>query len=286
MAPARRSFAAPRNRPCRANEETVENEQMKKHESSKARQQEAERCVDPSMTRPRKPLIVVPTYNEAENVDDLLVEIWRELPGAHVLFVDDASPDGTAERVRAQQERNPELVHLLDRDGKRGMGTAYVAGFGWALERDYDAVVEMDADLSHDARELPTLIGLLSDADVVIGSRYIPGGGTQNWSRLRLAISRFGSFYARAILGLPIRDLTGGFNAWHRRVLEALPLDRVRSEGYSFQIELKLRAARAGFQLVETPIVFVDRRAGQSKMTWRIVAEAMVRVWWMRLGGS
>jgi dolichol-phosphate mannosyltransferase len=227
----------------------------------------------------------VPTYNEAENVDDLLVEIRRELPEAHVLFVDDTSPDGTAERVRAQQKRNPERVHLLDRDGKHGMGTAYVAGFSWALEHDYDAVVEMDADLSHDARELPTLVGLLSDADVVIGSRYIPGGGTQNWSRLRLAISRFGSFYARVILGLPIRDLTGGFNAWHRRVLEALPLDRVRSEGYSFQIELKLRAARAGFRLVETPIVFVDRRAGQSKMTWRIVAEAMVRVWWMRLGG-
>jgi dolichol-phosphate mannosyltransferase len=166
------------------------------------------------------------------------------------------------------------------------MGTAYVAGFSWALERDYDAVVEMDADLSHDARALPTLVGLLSDADVVIGSRYVPGGGTENWSRLRLAISRFGSFYARGILGLPIRDLTGGFNAWHRRVLEALPLDRVRSEGYSFQIELKLRAARAGFRLVETPIVFVDRRAGQSKMSWRIIIEAMVRVWWLRLGGS
>ena len=238
------------------------------------------------MTPPRKPLIVVPTYNEAENVDDLLVGIRRELPEAHVLFVDDASPDGTAERVRAQQEKNPGLVHLIVREGKRGMGTAYVAGFSWALEHDYDAVVEMDADLSHDARALPTLVGLLSDADVAIGSRYIPGGGTENWSRLRLAISRFGSFYARVILGLPIRDLTGGFNAWSRRVLEALPLDRVRSEGYSFQIELKLRAARAGFRLVETPIVFVDRRAGQSKMSWRIVAEAIVRVWWLRLGGS
>jgi len=238
------------------------------------------------MTIPRQPLIVVPTYNEAENVDDLLAGIRGVLPEAHVLFVDDASPDGTAERVRAQQERNPGLVHRIDREGKQGIGTAYLAGFAWALERDYDAVVEMDADLSHDARALPTLIGLLSDADVVIGSRYVPGGRTENWSRLRRAVSRFGSFYARRILGLPIRDLTGGFNAWHRRVLATLPLERVRSEGYSFQIELKLRAARAGFRLIETPIVFVDRRAGKSKMSWRIVAEAVVRVWWLRLSGA
>jgi dolichol-phosphate mannosyltransferase len=238
------------------------------------------------MTLPHKLLIVVPTYDEAENVDDLLVGIRRELPEAHVLFVDDASPDGTAKRVRAQQDRNPGLVHLLEREGKKGMGTAYLAGFAWALERDYDAVVEMDADLSHDPRALPTLIGLLSDADVVIGSRYVPGGGTEDWSRLRMAISRFGSFYARVILGLPIRDLTGGFNGWKRRVLETLPLDQVRSEGYSFQIELKLRAARAGFRLVETPIVFIDRRVGQSKMSWKIVAEAVVRVWLLRLGGS
>jgi dolichol-phosphate mannosyltransferase len=188
--------------------------------------------------------------------------------------------------VRAQQDRNPGLVHLLEREGKKGMGTAYLAGFAWALERDYDAVVEMDADLSHDPRALPTLIGLLPDADVVIGSRYVPGGGTEDWSRLRMAISRFGSFYARVILGLPIRDLTGGFNGWKRRVLETLPLDQVRSEGYSFQIELKLRAARAGFRLVETPIVFIDRRVGQSKMSWKIVAEAVVRVWLLRLGGS
>ncbi len=237
------------------------------------------------MTLPRKQLIVVPTYNEAENVDDLLDGIRRELPDAHVLFVDDASPDGTAERVRAQQKRSPGLVHLLERGGKRGMGTAYLAGFAWALERDYDAVVEMDADLSHDPRALPTLIGLLRDADVVIGSRYVAGGRTEDWSRARMAISRFGSFYARVILGLPIRDLTGGFNAWKIHVLKALPLERVRSEGYSFQIELKLRAARSGFRFVETPIVFTDRRVGQSKMSWRIVAEAVVRVWLLRLGG-
>lgn len=238
------------------------------------------------MTLSHKVLIVVPTYNEAENIDDLVAGIRRALPEAHVLFVDDASPDGTAERVRAQQDRNPGLVHLVEREGKKGMGTAYLAGFAWALERDYDAIIEMDADLSHDPRALPTLIGLLSDADVVIGSRYVPGGRTEDWSRLRMAISRFGSFYARVILGLSIRDLTGGFNVWKRRVLETLSLDQVRSEGYSFQIELKLRAARAGFRLVETPIVFVDRRAGQSKMSWGIVAEAIVRVWWLRLGGS
>ena len=238
------------------------------------------------MTLSHKVLIVVPTYNEAENIDDLVAGIRRALPEAHVLFVDDASPDGTAQRVRAQQDRNPGLVHLVEREGKKGMGTAYLAGFAWALERDYDAIIEMDADLSHDPRALPTLIGLLSDADVVIGSRYVPGGRTEDWSRLRMMISRFGSLYARVILGLPIRDLTGGFNVWKRRVLETLSLDQVRSEGYSFQIELKLRASRAGFRLIETPIVFVDRRAGQSKMSWGIVAEAIVRVWWPRLGGS
>jgi dolichol-phosphate mannosyltransferase len=239
-----------------------------------------------SMMPPRKPLIVVPTYNEAENIDLLLAGIRRELPHAHILFVDDASPDGTAERVRAQQEQHPGVVHLLDRAGKQGMGTAYVDGFTWALERDYDAIVEMDADLSHDPRALPTLVAHLSDVDVVIGSRYVPGGRIENWNHLRVAISRFGSFYSRAILGLPIRDLTGGFNAFRRPVLEAFSLDRIRSEGYSFQIELKLRAARAGFRLLETPIVFADRRAGKSKMTWRIVAEAVVRVWLLRLTRS
>lgn len=228
-------------------------------------------------------LVVVPTYNEADNVDDLLEEIRQSVPEASVLFVDDASPDGTADRIRRQQEAAPDRIHLLSRDRKRGLGGAYVAGMTWALERGYLAAIEMDADLSHDAADLPRLIGLLEHFDCVVGSRYVEGGGTRNWSLPRRLISRWGSAYAQAILRLPIRDLTGGFNAWSRPVLEALPLEQIRSSGYAFQIELKYRAYLAGFSIHETPIVFSERRVGVSNMSWPIVFEAVFGVWRLAL---
>ena len=233
---------------------------------------------------PSSSLIVVPTYNEAENVDDLLSGIGLHLPSADVLFVDDNSEDGTVDRIRHQQEAVPGKIHLLGRPGKLGLGTAYVAGFRWALERGYDAVHQMDADLSHDPRYLPETLAFPGGSQVAIGSRYVPGGCTRGWTLSRRWVSKFGNFYARTILGLPVRDLTGGFNAWRREVLEAVALDEVRSEGYVFQIEMKHRAARAGFRLHEIPIAFVDRRRGQSKMSGQVAWEAMLRVWSLRSG--
>jgi len=230
-----------------------------------------------------RPLIVVPTFNEVDNVDALLDGIRAHAPAADVLFVDDNSRDGTVDRIHARQTTLPGKIHLLQRPGKLGLGTAYVAGFRWALERDYDLVQEMDADLSHDPKYLPALHEACERHDVAIGSRYIPGGGTENWGLSRKFISGFGNVYARTILGLKVRDLTGGFNAWRRNVLETVSLDAVRSEGYAFQIELKYRAARAGFSLHEVPILFADRREGQSKMSARVALEAMTRVWALRL---
>lgn len=227
-------------------------------------------------------LVVVPTYNEVDNIDPLIREVFTEAPDVHLLFVDDNSQDGTIARIEARQASHPQQIHLLRRPRKLGLGTAYVTAFRWALTRDYRGVVEMDADLSHRAVDLKRIIAALDQHDVVIGSRYIQGGGTQNWGLGRQLISRLGSFYARTILGLAIRDLTGGFNAWRREVITAIDLDQVKSEGYTFQIELKYRAALAGFKLVEIPILFVERRAGQSKMSSAIVREAMLRVWSLR----
>ena len=229
-----------------------------------------------------RPLIVIPTYNEVENIDELLRGIQQQAPAADVLFVDDNSRDGTVDRIRQHQGRRPEKIHLLGRPRKLGLGTAYVAGFKWALERDYDAVQEMDADLSHDPADLPRTLAFPGGHDVVVGSRYVAGGSTRGWSLPRRWVSKFGNLYARTILGLAIRDLTGGFNAWRREVFEAVSLDEVRSEGYAFQIELKFRAVQAGFSLHEIPIAFVDRRKGQSKMSRRIAWEAMIRVWTLR----
>jgi len=233
--------------------------------------------------QPLKTLVVIPTYQEAENIDELVASTWKHAPDVELLFVDDNSKDGTRELIEKHQALHRARIHTIYRPSKLGLGTAYVAAFKWALERDYDAVVEMDADLSHDPAHLPRMLELLREVDVAIGSRYVAGGGTRNWGLMRKTISRFGGLYARVILGLEINDLTGGFNGWRRRVLEAIPLDSIESEGYSFQIELKYRAARAGFELREFPIVFVDRRVGQSKMSNSIVLEAMLRVWAMRL---
>ncbi len=230
----------------------------------------------------KRPLIVVPTYNEVDTVERVLAGIDRHAPGAEVLFVDDGSSDGTRDRIRGWQSGGGRRVHLIERPRKLGLGTAYVAGFRWALERDHDALLGMDADLSHDPADLPRLLAFPRGCDVAIGSRYVPGGGTVNWGPGRRLLSRWGNAYARTVLGLPLLDLTGGFNAWRRPVLETVALDSIRSEGYAFQIELKLLAWRAGFALHEVPITFVDRRVGQSKMSWRIALEAVVRVWSLR----
>jgi dolichol-phosphate mannosyltransferase len=228
-------------------------------------------------------LIVVPTYNERDNVADVVTRFLAALPGAELLFVDDNSPDGTGAelaRIAAGERR----VHVLHRPGKLGLGTAYLDGFRWGLARDYDVLVEMDADFSHDPRYLPELLARAqAGADVVVGSRYIDGGGTINWGVGRQVISRGGSLYARSVLGIELRDLTSGFILWRRSALEAIDLAAVKSNGYSFQIEMKYRALAAGLRVVESPIVFVDRRVGQSKMSRAIFLEALLVVWRLRL---
>jgi len=227
-------------------------------------------------------LIVVPTYNERENVQEIAAQFLAALPGTKLLFVDDNSPDGTGQLLDDLASAEPR-IHVMHRAGKLGLGTAYVEGFTWGLARGYEYLFEMDADGSHDPKYLPTMLALAVDgADGVIGSRYIPGGGTQNWGLGRKIISRGGGIYARAVLGVDVQDLTAGFICWRRATLEAIDLQTITSNGYSFQIEMKYRALKRGFRLVETPIVFVDRRVGQSKMSRAIVAEALLKVWALR----
>lgn len=232
-----------------------------------------------------KSLIVVPTYNEIENLRALLEAVTAATPReVEILVVDDNSPDGTGQLADELGRENPR-VRVLHRPGKMGLGTAYVNGFRWGLERDYAAFIEMDADFSHDPKYLPEMLKRLAENDVVIGSRYVPGGGTLNWGLGRKLLSRGGSLYSRLILGAPIRDFTGGFNGWRRHVLEAVELDSLRSDGYSFQIELKYRAFLRQFRIAEFPIVFEDRKVGKSKMNRRIVLEALGRVWTFRCRG-
>jgi len=232
----------------------------------------------------RRALLCLPTYNERENVGPVTEAILAAAPGVDVLVIDDDSPDGTGQLADALAARD-RRIHVLHRAGKEGLGKAYLAGFAWALERGYGLVLEMDADFSHDPRYLPTLLAGAAQADLVLGSRYVPGGGTENWGLARRLLSRGGSLYARLILGVPIRDLTGGFKCFRREVLEAIDLPTVQCSGYAFQIELTYRALRKGFRVVEVPIVFVDRRVGQSKMSRRIVLEAVRKVWSIRLSG-
>ena len=231
-----------------------------------------------------RPLLIVPTYNEVDNVARVAAEFLAPVRGSELLFVDDASPDGTGElidRICAEDSR----VHVLHRAGKLGLGTAYLDGFRWALARDYPLIVEMDADFSHDPRYLPEIVAAAeAGADVVVGSRYIGGGGTRNWGVGRRLISRAGGRYARTVLGVDVRDMTAGFVCYRREALERLDLAAIKSNGYSFQIEMKYRAHRAGLRIVEVPIVFEDRRVGQSKMSRAIVAEALWMVWKLRLG--
>ena len=228
------------------------------------------------MTSPAKRvLIVIPTYNEIENLGPITSEVMRRTPQeVHVLVVDDGSPDGTgalAEKISASEPR----IHVLHRTQKQGLGPAYIAGFRWGFEQGFDQLVEMDADFSHHPSFLPAMLNLMNEHDFVIGSRYVAGGGTVNWGILRKIISRGGSLYSRMVLGAPIRDFTGGFNGWNRRVLEGIDLDTLEAGGYSFQIELKYRAFRKGFRFKEFPILFEDRRVGKSKMNSKIVIEAL-----------
>lgn len=229
-----------------------------------------------------KSLLVIPTYNECNNISQLVPAIWAQVPDVDILIVDDNSPDGTGRLVADMAAHSPRL-HLLSRDKKSGLGTAYVAGFRWGLTRGFDQLIEMDADFSHRPLDLTGLLQSLAHADFAIGSRYTCGGKIVHWGRIRTWLSRWGSCYARWILGYPLQDWTGGFNAWTRRVLEEVDLSAVRSEGYSFQIELKYRALRLGFTGIEVPITFEERRAGQSKMSLRIVLEALYRVWLLRM---
>ncbi len=216
-------------------------------------------------------LVVTPTYNEVDNVRPLIDGLRLAVPGIEVLVVDDGSPDGTAARVRAANE---ELggVHLLERAGKQGLATAYVDGFRWGLEQGVDRIVQMDADLSHAPGDVPRL--LASTSDLALGSRYVPGGGTAGWPLHRELLSRFGTLYARLWLGLPQRDLTGGFKAWQADLLERVLQEPIRSDGYAFQVEMTLRAVRLGASVQELPIVFTERIAGNSKMSRSIAIEA------------
>ena len=235
--------------------------------------------------------LILPTYDEAENIEAIVLAAADALTGApcagfRVLVVDDGSPDGTgaiADRLSAEREQ----VEALHRTEKNGIGPAYLAGFAYALDHDAAYVMEMDSDFSHDPADLARLLAAVrSGADLALGSRYVPGGGVVDWSLLRRFISQGGSTYARCVLGLHVKDLTGGFKCFKREVLEAIHFDSVRSQGYAFQVELTYRAARAGFNVVEVPIVFKDRELGQSKMSWWIAAEAMWLVPRLRFGAQ
>ena len=225
-------------------------------------------------------VVVTPTYNEADNLGRLAAALFALPLDLHLLVVDDNSPDGSGRIADELAAVNPERMRVLHRSGKLGLSTAYLQGFQHALQAGAPAVAQMDADLSHDPSKLPEMLECLKSCDVVLGSRYIPGGGVdERWPLWRRGLSAWGSFYARTILGLPVRDVTSGFRLWKRETLEALPLERVRASGYIFQVEMAYLAHRLGFRLAEVPIYFADRRSGKSKMSFSIQLEAAFRVW-------
>jgi dolichol-phosphate mannosyltransferase len=230
----------------------------------------------------RDVLIIIPTYNERDNLPQMAASVHSSLPEADILVVDDNSPDGTG-ALADELAREHSFIKVLHRPGKQGLGRAYIAGFHHALPQGYDYLFEMDCDFSHDPKYLPAMLQKArAGADLVLGSRYVEGGGTVNWGPMRKIISRGGSLYARTILGIGVRDLTGGFKCFRRRVLETIDLDAVSAQGYGFQIEMTYRALKMGFRVEEVPIVFVDRRVGQSKMSKKIFVEALTLVWKLR----
>jgi dolichol-phosphate mannosyltransferase len=229
-----------------------------------------------------KTLIISPTYNEKKNIKALVAQVLDLNPDYHLLIIDDNSPDGTASAVKELQTEYTNL-HLEERPGKAGLGTAYIYGFKWALERDYEAVVQMDADLSHDPGDVLRLVKQLEAHDLVIGSRYIHGVSVVNWPIRRLILSYGANLYSSIVTGMPLKDSTGGFKAWRREVLETVQLDQVRSQGYSFQIEMNFRTWRRGFTIIEEPIIFTDRTIGESKMSKTIMYEAIWMVWRLRI---
>ncbi|MBK9175114.1 MAG: polyprenol monophosphomannose synthase [Flavobacteriales bacterium] len=232
-------------------------------------------------------LVIIPTFNERENIRDIIAHVMRLQPAFDALIVDDGSPDGTAALVREQQASHPGRVHLIEREGKLGLGTAYITGFQWALAQDYEHIFEMDADFSHNPDDLVRLHQACTEhgGDMSVGSRYVKGGRVKDWSWDRVLLSYCASLYVRMILWLGVRDTTAGFVCYTRRVLEALPLQEVRFIGYAFQIEMKYRVRRKGFRIIEVPITFVDREKGTSKMNSGIFREAVIGVLQMRFGG-
>jgi dolichol-phosphate mannosyltransferase len=237
----------------------------------------------------RRGLVIIPTYNERDNIPKLVPQVLAQDERLHVLIIDDNSPDGTGDIASAIAAADPR-IHVMHRTGKLGLGTAYLAGFKWGLERGYDWLFEMDADFSHDPAHLPQFLEALEDADLVLGSRYLDGRVTVvNWPIARLLLSYTANIYARKVTGVPLWDATGGFKAFRRTTLEQIDLDHVESEGYSFQIEMNLRVWKRGLRIREIPIVFVDRTAGESKMSKKIIREAVWRVWklrWLALRGK
>lgn len=232
-------------------------------------------------------LVVIPTYKEKENIEKIILKVLSLSGGFHVLIIDDGSPDGTAEIVKSLHQQYPEKVHLIERSGKQGLGTAYITGFKWALQKDYQYIFEMDADFSHSPDDLLRLYeACVNGADVAVGSRYVSGGKIVNWPWDRILISKGGAMYTKIITWMPVNDPTAGFVCYKRSVLEAIPLDKVKFIGYAFQIEMKYRAWKLGFKIREVPITFVDRIEGISKMTKGIVKEAMYGVWKMRKFGK
>ncbi|WP_335976054.1 polyprenol monophosphomannose synthase [Streptomyces sp. CA2R106] len=224
-----------------------------------------------------KVLVIIPTYNEAENVGPIVKRVRASVPDADILIADDNSPDGTGKLADEMAADDPR-VHVMHRKGKEGLGAAYLAGFQWGIDHDYGVLVEMDADGSHQPEELPRLLTALKSADLVLGSRWIPGGRVVNWPKHREYLSRGGSTYSRLMLDVPLRDVTGGYRAFRRQTLESLGLGDIASAGYCFQVDLAWRAVKAGFHVVEVPITFVERERGDSKMSRNIVAEALWRV--------
>ena len=230
-----------------------------------------------------KTLVIIPTYNEADNIVRLVPEVLRQDEGIDLLIVDDASPDSTAELVKEMKVHNPR-IHLFERTGKLGLGSAYVEGFRYALKNSYDYIFEMDADFSHDPLDIPRFLMEIEKNDLVVGSRYINGVRVLNWPIRRLLLSYFANFYSRVMTGLKLHDATGGFKCYHRRVLEAIDLDQIRSNGYAFQIEMSFKAWKKGFRIKEIPIVFLDREIGVSKMSKGIIYEAFFMLWKLRMG--